>query len=326
VTRVSVQRPANRAGPGQVALSVIVNPHAGGGRAGRELEGVRGALDRLGLPHRVEPTRSLEHAGELARAAAERGETAVAFGGDGLIAAVAEAVAQADGVMGVLPGGRGNDFARALRLPLDPARACEVLADGRITRVDMGQVGSRTFIGIASCGFDSIANRIANETTLIRGNMVYAYGALRALVGWRPATFNVTIDDAESRVITGFTVAVANSNFYGGGMMLAPAADLQDGMLDVVIIKEMRRLRFLRLLPTVFRGAHVRVAEVETIRARTVAISASRPFTMFADGDPIAELPATVRILAGAVRAIVPAASAEGRGAPAPATAAVGGR
>jgi YegS/Rv2252/BmrU family lipid kinase len=298
--------PATR---GRTALAVIVNPFAGGGRAGRELHNVRAARERLGLPHRVEPTRSLDHARELAAAAVMAGERAVAFGGDGLIAAVAEAVARADGVLGILPGGRGNDLARALDIPLDPAEACTILAHGTISRLDLGQVGSRTFIGIASCGFDSVANRIANQTTLIRGNLVYAYGALRALAGWRPATFNVRIDDGETREVTGFTVAVANSNYYGGGMMLAPTADLQDGQLDVVIIKDMRTLRFLRLLPSVFRGAHVRAPEVETIRARTVEISASRPFEMFADGDPIAELPATVRVLGGAVRAILPAAA-----------------
>jgi YegS/Rv2252/BmrU family lipid kinase len=290
----------------RTALAVIVNPYAGGGRAGRELGNVRSALQRLGLPHRIEPTRSLDHARQLAADAVTAGERAVAFGGDGLIAAVAEAVSRADGVLGVLPGGRGNDLVRALGIPLDPAEACAVLANGTIGRLDLGQVGSRTFIGIASCGFDSVANRIANETTLVRGNLVYAYGALRALAGWRPATFKVRIDDGEIREVTGYTVAVANSNYYGGGMMLAPAADLKDGMLDVVIIRDMRKLRLLRLLPTVFRGTHVRVREVETARARRVEISASRPFTMFADGDPIAELPVTVRVLGGAVRTILP--------------------
>jgi YegS/Rv2252/BmrU family lipid kinase len=295
-------------------LMVIANPNAGGGRTGRELPRVRAELTRLGLAHRVELTAGLDHARELALAAAAAGEPAVAFGGDGLIATVAGALAPYDGVLGVLPGGRGNDFARALGIPLEPARACSVLAHGSIRRLDMGQVGERTFIGIASCGFDSIANRVANETRLVRGNLVYAYGALRALAGWRPATFNVTIDGGESRTVTGFTVAVANSNFYGGGMMLAPAAKLNDGMLDVVIISQMPKARFLRLLPTVFRGAHVRVSGVEVTRARTVEISSSRPFTMFADGDPISELPVTVLILAGAVRALVPAA----RAAPAP--------
>jgi YegS/Rv2252/BmrU family lipid kinase len=207
----------------------------------------------------------------------------------------------------VLPGGRGNDFARMLGIPGSPQPACEILAHGEVRRLDLGVIGDRTFIGIASCGFDSEANRIANETTLVRGRLVYAYGLLRALAGWRPATFTVTVDGAAARTVSGYTVAAANSRYYGGGMMLAPDATLQDGMLDVVLILETSKLRFLRHAPAVFTGAHVRLENVELLRGRTIEISASRPFTMYADGDPIAELPVTVGVLPGAVQTLVPA-------------------
>jgi YegS/Rv2252/BmrU family lipid kinase len=219
-------------------------------------------------------------------------------------------------VLGVLPGGRGNDFARALGIPLDPTAACQVLATGVVHALDLGDVvesagadstRSRTFIGIASCGFDSVANRIANETRLVRGNLVYAYGALGALVGWRPATFTVTIDGGAARTVRGYTVAAANSKYYGGGMMLAPDATLEDGQLDVVVIAHTSKLRFLALLPTVFKGEHVRHGGVEILRGATIEIAASRPFTMYADGDPIAELPVTVRALPGAIRVLLPA-------------------
>jgi YegS/Rv2252/BmrU family lipid kinase len=290
-----------------VTLSLIVNPFAGGGRAARELDGVEAALRGLGLEHHVERTRSLDHARELALAAAQAGETAVAFGGDGLIGAVADALRHTDGVLGVLPGGRGNDFVRMLGIPGSPPAACEVLAHGEVRRLDLGVVGERTFIGIASCGFDSEANRIANETTLVRGRLVYAYGLLRALAGWRPATFTVAVDGAAARSVSGYTVAAANSRYYGGGMMLAPDATLEDGILDVVLILETPKLRFLRHAPAVFTGAHVRLENVELLRGRTIEISASRPFTMYADGDPIAELPATVSVLPAAVQTLVPA-------------------
>src|SRR5437588_5355323 len=160
-------------------LSLIVNPSAGDGRAGRALDGVRAALSDHGLEHHVERTDGLEHARELALRAAGAGETAVALGGDGLVGAVADALKHSGGVVGVLPGGRGNDFARVLGIPLEPRAACAVLAHGEAKRLDLGQVGDRTFIGIASCGFDSDANRIANETRVVRGNLVYAYAALR---------------------------------------------------------------------------------------------------------------------------------------------------
>ena len=286
--------------------SLIINPSAGGGRAGRLLPDVQAALERNGIEHHVERTRSLEHARELGRAAAQAGEAAVAFGGDGLIGAVAGALKHSTGILGVLPGGRGNDFARVLGIAQDPAEACEVIAGGVVRELDLGEVGEKTFIGIASCGFDSVANRIANETRLVRGNLVYAYGALRALAGWKPATFEVTLDGRPPREVTGYTVAAANSRAYGGGMFLAPQASLEDGMLDMVMVEDVPKLRFLRLLPTVFKGEHVKQRNVIIERAREATISASRPFTMYADGDPIGELPVTVRALPRAVRVIVP--------------------
>jgi YegS/Rv2252/BmrU family lipid kinase len=288
-------------------LSLIVNPSAGHGRAGRVLEEVQRALTGRSLEYHVERTRSLEHARELALAAAANGETAVALGGDGLIGAVADALKHSDGVVGVLPGGRGNDFARVLGIPLDPAAACDVLAAGEIRQLDLGAVGSSTFIGIASCGFDSDANRIANETRLVRGNLVYAYGALRALAAWRPARFELTLDDNREHTVTGYSVGVANNKAYGGGMYAAPGADLEDGLLDVVTCADMPKRRFLTaVLPRVFKGTHVELPEVTALRATEVEISADRPFTLYADGDPIGELPITVRVLPRAVRVIVP--------------------
>jgi YegS/Rv2252/BmrU family lipid kinase len=288
-------------------IALIVNPAAGGGRAGRLLGAVGNALSSHGLEHHVERTRSLEHASELALAASTGGEVAVAFGGDGLIGAVAGALAHSDGVLGILPGGRGNDLARVLGIPPDPVAACQVLAGGVVKQLDLGEAGGKIFVGIASCGFDSEANRIANETRLVRGNLVYAYGAVRALRGWRPARFVLTLDGVREHVVTGYSVAAANSKSYGGGMYAAPGAELDDGLLDIVTLAEMPKWRFLTsLMPKAFKGTHVDEPEVTVLRAAEVKITADRPFTMYADGDPIAELPVTVRALPAAVRAIVP--------------------
>ena len=297
-------------------MALIVNPAAGGGRAGRALGAVRAALDASAIAHHAQRTRSLDHARELAAAAAARDEVAVAFGGDGLVGAVADALRHSGGVLGVLPGGRGNDFARGLGIPLEPVAACAVLASGVERPLDLGEADGKAFVGIASCGFDSDCNRIANETRLIRGNLVYVYSALRGLAGWRPARFRLELDGQEVVSVMGYNVVAANSRAYGGGMYIAPDASLEDGLLDVVTIAAMPKLRFLRLLPTVFKGSHVRAREVSVRRARELRVSADRPFTMYADGDPIAELPVTVRALPCAVRVIVPmeAAGARQRG------------
>jgi YegS/Rv2252/BmrU family lipid kinase len=286
-------------------LSLIVNPSSGGGRAMRALPAVRAALGRHGLEHRVELTLDLAHARELARAAAAAGEMPVAYGGDGLVAAVADAVRDSDAVIGVLPGGRGNDFARCLGLPLEPVTATAVLAEGAPVGVDMGTAGDHAFLGIATCGFDSEANRIANAARLIRGRFVYTYGGLRALAGWRPASFTLRVD-GEEHALYGYTVSVANAAMHGGGMQIAPEALVNDGLFDVVMIADMPKRRFLRLLPTVFSGAHVQQREVTILRGTTVEVSADRTFTVYADGDPLAVLPAVLRVLPAAVRVMAP--------------------
>jgi YegS/Rv2252/BmrU family lipid kinase len=288
-------------------LSLIVNPAAGGGRPARVLPDVQAALRSHGLSHEVHYTESLVHARELAVAAAAGGEVAVAFGGDGLIGAVAGALKDSDGVVGALPGGRGNDLCRVLGIPLKPVAACAVLASGVVRELDLGEASGQTFTGIASCGFDSVANRIANETTLVGGSLVYAYALLRALPSWKPAGFTVTLDGGAPRQFAGYSVAAANSRYFGGGMLLAPDASLTDGLFDVVTIEDMRRIRYLRLAPTVFSGRHVRQPAVSVDRCREVRIEATRPFTLYADGEAIAELPVTIRVLPGAVRMIVPA-------------------
>jgi len=288
-------------------LALIVNPVAGGGRPARALPEVRSALRAHGLEHRFEYTKSLDHARELAVEAVAGGEVAVAFGGDGLIGAVAGALKHTDGVVGILPGGRGNDLCRVLGIPRRPVAACGVLASGVERQLDLGQAADRIFAGIASCGFDSVVNEIANDTRVVRGSPVYALALVRALPGWKSARFEVAVDHGVPRRFTGYSVAAANSKEFGGGMLLAPNASLTDGLLDVVIIEDMPKLRFLTLAPTVFSGRHVRHRGVDVLRGREVHISASEPFTLYADGETIAELPVTVRVLPGAVRVIVPA-------------------
>ncbi len=291
---------------------LIVNPSAGGGRAARAVPGVEAALAGHGVPTRTERTRSVEHARELAVAAHDAGEVPVTLSGDGLVGCVAGALSGRPGaVMGVLPGGRGNDFARVAGIPRDPVRACAVIARGVPRPVDLGEVDGRPYVGIASLGFDSDANRIANAAPARLGTLVYAYGAVRALVGWRHARFTVGID-GEEREFTGWSVAAANTKAYGGGMYLAPDAELDDGRLDVVMCAGSSRLTFVRMLPRVFRGTHVRDPRFQVVRGREVRVSADRPFVVYADGDPIGQLPATITCRPAAVRVLLPAPGAPG--------------
>jgi len=304
------------------SVCLIVNPAAGGGRAGRLAPQAERLLGESGLNVRRADTRHLDHARELAGEAASNGETVVALGGDGLVGVIADELRSRPGaILGVLPGGRGNDLARVLGIPEELPGACAIVVGGLARAMDLGEVRSgaeaalgTAFVGIASAGFDSDANRIANEAPSWLGGLVYAYGALRALLAWRPARFELELDPpGERHSFTGYSVGAANSRAYGGGMRAAPDALLDDGLLDVVALEEVSKLAFLtRILPKVFKGSHVHEPGVRVFRAKEIAIDADRPFTMYADGDPIGELPLRVRALGGAVNVLVPAAGAGG--------------
>ena len=317
-------------------VCLIVNPSAGGGKAGRVAPDVERALRAQGLEVRRVDTRDLAHARELAEQGARAGETVVVLSGDGLIGVVADVLRHFPGaVLGVLPGGRGNDLARVLGIPQDPIAACTVIARGVPRAMDLGEVVSQAdvvgqeaepgqpeatqaagtgqaFVGIASVGFDSVANRIANEAPAWLGNLVYAYGALRALASWRPARFEIELDPPGERLsFMAYTVGAANSKTYGGGMRAAPGAMLDDGLLEIVVLENVSKRVFLtKLLPRVFKGTHVELPSVHVFRAAAVEISADRPFTMYADGDPIGELPVRVSTVGGAISVLVPAGAA----------------
>jgi YegS/Rv2252/BmrU family lipid kinase len=240
-----------------------------------------------------------------AHSAAEDGEIPVVMSGDGLIGQIGGALAGSETPLGMIPGGRGNDLARVLGIPTDPAGSVAVLANGHERQIDVGEVNGRRFLCIASCGFDSDANRIANEARLVRGNLVYAYAALRALIAWRPATFTLELDGQPVENV-GYSVAVANSKAYGGGMFIAPDADLADGKFDVVLTGKRGKLHFLINLPKVFKGTHVENEDVHVLRAAEVTIRADRDFAVYADGEHITDLPARLTTMGGALRVIAP--------------------
>jgi YegS/Rv2252/BmrU family lipid kinase len=289
-------------------VALIVNPSAGGGRAAKALPAVEARLRALGVGCEVDATRDLDHARALAVAAAGRDRVVVTLSGDGMLGAVAGALRDVPGaVVGVLPGGRGNDFARVAGIPLDAQAACDVIARGVARPIDLGLAGEHPYIGVASLGFDSEANRIANQAPARLGALVYVYGALRALASWEQTGFSVEVDDASVRFV-GWGVAVANSKAYGGGMLVAPDAELDDGALDVVRLERTTKARFVRrVLPKVFKGEHVHEPTVHVQRGTEVRIDADRPFMVYADGDPVGELPMTFRALPGALQVLLPA-------------------
>jgi diacylglycerol kinase (ATP) len=295
---------------------LVVNPAAGGGRATRLLPEVRGVLNAAGVPHEVHTSASLQHARELAVAAAGRGDVAVAFGGDGMVGALAGAVAGANGVFGIIPAGRGNDFARTLGIPFEVGAAARRLADGRPASVDLigvGRPGAAEHIvaGSVYLGIPAVAAQIAVRAKVPPGDLAYPVAALRAVAGWRTTTFRLELDSGPAQEFAGGAVVVAISRYFGAGMMVAPDADPQDGVLDVVFIRGTSKTAMIHALTKIKKGTHVSMSPVGTARAREVTVTVGRAMPGGADGEALPGAgpldggsPLRIRALPGALQMI----------------------
>jgi YegS/Rv2252/BmrU family lipid kinase len=289
-------------------FTAVVNPAAGGSSGTAALLPLARLLREAGARLDTQYSRSLEHAQEVARQAGGQGHVVLAVGGDGIAGCVGGALSGTDAVLGIVPAGRGNDFARALELPTEPAALAELLLNGSPRPVDTIRVSSAfhtetSVLGSVYAGVDAVANRHANTSRLLRGAASYYAGGLRAVLGWRPAAYRITVDGTryERR---GYTVVAANSGFYGFGRRIAPDARVDDGLLDVVVIRHAPKRLFFTMMNELKTGAHVARPEVEVLRGREVRIEADRDVPYGADGEVEAALPVTVRVEPGALNVI----------------------
>ncbi|MEU1278039.1 YegS/Rv2252/BmrU family lipid kinase [Streptomyces sp. NPDC005805] len=289
-------------------FTAVVNPAAGRSSGTAALLPLARLLREAGAGLETRYSRSLDHARELAREAGERGDAVLAVGGDGMAGCVGGALSGTGAVFGLVPAGRGNDFARALGLPTDPDALARVLLDGEARPVDTIEVdsaahGRESVLGSVYAGVDAVANRHANESRVLRGAASYYAGGLRAVAAWRPASYRITVDGVlhERR---GYTVVAANSGYYGFGRQIAPGARLDDGTLDVVVIHHAPKRLFFAMMNELKTGAHLRRPQVEVLRGKEIRIEAERPLPYGADGEVDGQLPVTVRVQPGALRVL----------------------
>jgi diacylglycerol kinase (ATP) len=287
-------------------FTAVVNPTAGAGTGTATATRVAELLRAGGADVSLVSSTGHAHARTLAAEACTDGRTVLAVGGDGLAGCVAGAVVEAGGLLGLVPAGRGNDFARQLGLPAEPVAVARVLLAGVERTVDVIDAGGATVLGSVFAGVDSEANRIVNDRPRMPHGLVYPYAAVRALLTFRPVTYRLTLDGLEWAE-PGYTVVVANSGYYGAGMHIVPTAVVDDGELDVLLIRAASRFRLIRALREVYSGVHLRRPEVQVRRAREVRLAADRPIPVYGDGEPCAELPLTVRVRARALRVLAPA-------------------
>lgn len=299
-------------------VGVIVNAAAGshdGVAVGRR---VHELLKAAG--HTVEdfsaPT--LAQATDRARAAATAGLSGlVVVGGDGAVHLGANVVAGTHLPLGIVPAGTGNDIARALRVPHDVDRAVADIVAALATRprtLDAVRVGRpdatayEWFLGVLSCGFDAQVNATANAYRWPSGHLKYVRGVLSELPRFHPYGYRVKMDDAvwES---AGSLVAIANMAWIGGGLKIAPDADPEDGLLDVVVAGPFSRRGVVGIFPKLYSGSHVGHSNITLFRTRSVTVEpfadfGPHPPVAFADGERIGPLPLRLEVVPGALRVL----------------------
>lgn len=292
-------------------ITLFVNPTAGRGRGAHAAQPAASALRAAGFAVRTVLGEDAADALARARAAVTDGTGAlVAVGGDGMAGLALQAVAGTATPFGLVAVGTGNDFARALGLPVrDPAAAgrliAEALKEGRLHDIDLGQVGDHWFATVLASGFDSRVNDRGNRMRWPVGRLKYDLAMLAELAAFRPVPYRITLDDGQVREVEATLVAVGNGSSYGGGMRICPDADLTDGLFDVTVVGDCSRTTLLRVFPRVYRGTHVDHPVVTVVRAAQVEIVADR-VTGYADGEPLGPLPLRARCVRAAVSVVGP--------------------
>jgi len=298
---------------------IIANPTSGNGRGSRTAAAVAELLRRQGIDVEIRHTAASGDAERFAQEAMVINSPAsaciVACGGDGSVQEIANALASARPALcdacpalGLAPAGRCNDFARAFRIPTDPAVIADVLLNGRALPTDLGRVNGRYFCTVATAGADADVSSYVNSMRMpLRGTLAYLYGAIRVLIHYRPYDMKITSDFGviERPMLLAST---ANTSCYGGAIRIAPDADPADGRLDLCVVDRVSRLRAIALIPSLLAGRHGRCPAVHFHRTERLTIESPRPLEIWADGERIARTPATIEVAPAAIRVVRPVA------------------
>ena len=293
---------------------VIVNPVAGAKSTRRIWPKINRLLKHVGLSFDFEYTEGVGHAIQLARDAACDGyRYVVAVGGDGTVHEVANGILCSGGAstatMGIISTGTGSDFIRSAGVQRNYVPACSVLANPRASCVDVGVVEymskgqrlQRFFVNAAGLGFDAaVAESTERLPKYFGGTIPYVFGVLRTLIRYRNKLVSLGIGDKveKMRIVT---VVAANGGYYGGGMHVAPQADLRDGKLDLMVVRDMGKLELLKAFPRVYKGTHTTHPKVFMEKVSEITVDTAERVLVHADGEIIGEGPASFRIVPGAL-------------------------
>jgi diacylglycerol kinase (ATP) len=301
--------------PGEVTPSkilVLVNPASGGGRGGRLRAWVASYFERRGTSAEFVSSPSGEDLELRARGAQAAGyRRVVVLGGDGALLHVVNGVSGSELELGIIPAGHANDVAASIGVPRGLRAAAETVLAGRLRQVDLVRArfaSGRTvlYVGVGGAGFDAEAARLANTRfRRLPGVTRYLAGALWAFKRFEPIRFETELDGERVSGALLFA-AIANAPAYGAGIRIAPAAEMDDGWLDVTLVEPLSWARFLRAIPILLGSGDIRWPEVRRYRSRVIRLAADRPAAFHGDGEMLGALPVELEVLPRALRVLVP--------------------
>ena len=279
---------------------LLINPTSGGGRGEKVGIQVRQWLDRNQIEIIDLSGSSYESAqSNLRQQNLSDLHGVIAVGGDGLVHCVIQQLAKSSTPLAVVPGGTGNDFARALGLPLDqPEKILTKVMNSPAVPIDLGKVGDQYFAAILSTGFDSVVNERANRMRRIKGRLKYNISILLELPLFQPRQYQFRID-GEGFTTEAMLIAIGNGSSYGGGMLVCPGANLHDGSFEVMILQPVSKMEFLRVFPKVFSGAHINHPKVKILHGSSIEMESDA--VAYADGERIGPLPIQATTIADAL-------------------------
>jgi diacylglycerol kinase (ATP) len=282
----------------------IVNKTSGNGKGLRVWKKIEKLLQEKQVDYQVRFTERPKHAVEIAKmVSSETCDAVVAVGGDGTVHDVANGLIDSNIPLGVIPAGSGNDFARALEIPMDYNKALERILMGKQRKIDIGRIGSEYCITVTGIGFDGNVAHVNNTAkykkwlnSIRLGELSYGLSFLHVLLKYRPVNIELKIDGKSLVFFNVWLIAIANIPNYGGGIRICPDACYHDGLFDICIVHNMTKWNLLLTFPRAFKGKHVLHPGVTMIKGKHVKVTSKLPVIVQSDGEPLTETPVNITI------------------------------
>ncbi|MFQ6014853.1 MAG: diacylglycerol/lipid kinase family protein [Anaerolineae bacterium] len=272
-------------------IKLVINPYAGRGAGEKLAPEIQRVLQEAGVAYDPVHTTGPGEMTELVRQAKEDGYEVVAIvGGDGSVFEALNGLMAAGGddvvgTLAIIPIGTGNDFIKMLDLPADWRQACHRLAKGRPRLVDVGRCNDYYFANVVGIGFDTLVAIEASKIKRLRGTAIYVVALFRTLLLTYATPYVKVVFDGQTVEQSITMIAVANGRCYGGTFWIAPEAEVDDGLFDLLLSRGLSRLGILYLVPHVMRGTHIDKEPVTMAKARKVVITSEEPLPVLADGE-----------------------------------------